>query len=92
MAESGNALHCKWSISRFESEQDLFVPMVDHTPDPDESASEEANFYPVDGIRGHCKCGEYFHYISMEGETRCTSCGRVWNIYVDHDLWEEPDE
>lgn len=46
-----------------------------------------ATFYPVDGIRGHCKCGEYFHYIGQEGEVSCDECGRVWNVYVDHDDW-----
>jgi hypothetical protein len=48
---------------------------------------DEATFYPVDGIRGHCECGEYFHYIDSEGEVSCDECGRTYNVYVDHDDW-----
>jgi len=49
---------------------------------------EEANFYPVDGVRGECKCGNYIRYIGYEGEVECSDCGRVWNVFVDHELWE----
>lgn len=59
-------------------------------PEHNRSSREEARFYPVNGIRGHCKCGEYFHYIAQEGEIECEECGRVLNVYVDHDLWKEP--
>lgn len=52
--------------------------------------SEDPEFYPVDGIRGHCKCGNYFQFISFEGELECDKCGRVWNVFVDHELWQEP--
>lgn len=61
---------------------------LDIMPDHTREENEEANFYPVDGIRGHCKCGEYLHYTSSEGEWECDECGRVYNIYVDHDLWQ----
>ena len=61
--------------------------MVNISHEDDREA--EANFYPVDGIRGNCKCGNYFHFLSYEGELECEECGRVWNVYVDHDLWEE---
>jgi hypothetical protein len=57
--------------------------MVDHT----RNGEDEAHFYPVDGIRGNCECGHYFHYIAVEGETECEECGRVYNVYVDHDDW-----
>jgi len=57
----------------------------------DGNTREEANFYPVDGIRGHCTCGHYFHFISVEGETTCPECGTVYNVYVDHDVWEEAE-
>jgi hypothetical protein len=54
--------------------------MVEHiSHEPNES--DEENFYPVDGIRGECKCGEYFHYIAFEGEIEC-DCGRTWNVFV----------
>lgn len=62
--------------------------MVDHTKS-DKGGQDEAQFYPVDGIRGHCKCGEYFHFISREGEFTCSNCGRVWNVFVDHELWDK---
>lgn len=61
-------------------------------PNHEREERDEANFYPVDGIRGNCKCGNYMHYISFEGEVECDECGRVWNLYVDHDLWEEPSQ
>jgi hypothetical protein len=61
--------------------------MPDHTREP----RDEANFYPVDGMRGTCKCGNHIHYIGFEGETECEECGRVWNIYVDHTLWQTKD-
>jgi len=61
-------------------------------PTHERSGRQEANFYPVDGMRGHCKCGNYLHYIDAEGEKECDDCGRVWNVYVDHDLWEEPSQ
>lgn len=63
--------------------------MTDHTSPRNEEASE-AEFYPVDGMRGHCSCGNYMNYIGFEGEATCDECGRVWNVYVDCDLWEEP--
>lgn len=66
------------------------VTMPDHTSRSQDTERDEAQFYPVDGLRGHCKCGNYLHFISREGEQSCDECGRVWNIYVDHDLWEEP--
>lgn len=81
--ESGNGLRRRRSVSRFESEPDLL-------PEHERSSEQEANFYPVDGIRGHCKCGNYLHYRSTEGEWECDECGRVWNLFVDHELWEEP--
>lgn len=56
-------------------------------PDHTRNANDEATFYPVDGIRGHCECGHYFHYIGQEGETECEECGRVYNVYVDHERW-----
>lgn len=62
--------------------------MVDHTRD-ENTEQNEAQFYPVDGIRGHCVCGEYHHFISREGEFTCGECGRVWNVFVDHELWDE---
>lgn len=58
-------------------------------PTHERDGNDDANFYPVDGMRGNCKCGAYFHYISIEGDIECDECGRVWNVYVDHDLWEE---
>ncbi|EGQ44334.1 MAG: hypothetical protein J07AB43_01000 [Candidatus Nanosalina sp. J07AB43] len=58
--------------------------MTEHT----RTERDEANFYPVDGIRGHCKCGQYMSYIGVEGDFECSECGRVWNVYVDHELWE----
>lgn len=58
-------------------------------PEHTKAETSEANFYPVDGIRGHCECGNYLHYISQEGETECNECGRVWNVYVDHELWKK---
>lgn len=62
--------------------------MDDHTTPPSEP-DDGARFYPVDGIRGHCSCGEYLHYKSFEGEWQCPECGRVWNLYVECDLWDE---
>lgn len=56
------------------------------------SGRDEANFYPVDGLRGHCVCGEYLHFMAQEGDYECPDCGRVWNVYVDHELWEEADD
>lgn len=62
--------------------------MVEHTREE----QDEAQFYPVDGLRGNCKCGAYLHYTD-EGSWECDGeegCGRVWNIYVDCELWQEP--
>jgi hypothetical protein len=62
--------------------------MPTHTrSDETETERNEANFYPVDGIRGTCKCGNFIQYIAMEGDTTCESCGRTWNVYVDHEQW-----
>lgn len=58
-------------------------------PPHERKEEDEANFYPVDGLRGHCKCGNYMHYMAGEGEYECPECGRVYNIYVDHELWDE---
>jgi hypothetical protein len=64
--------------------------MVDHKKDM-ERQQGKANFYPVDGIRGTCTCGKYFHFISFEGEVRCPDCGKLFNVYVDHDVWEDAE-
>jgi hypothetical protein len=57
-------------------------------PAHERNGSDEVNFYPVDGMRGHCKCGNHISYISFEGEVECGECGRVWNVFVDHELWQ----
>lgn len=62
--------------------------MTEHSRD-EGVEREEANFYPVDGIRGHCVCGYYFNFISVEGEVTCPDCGTVYNVYVDSDVWQE---
>lgn len=59
-------------------------------PEHNREEQDEANFYPVNGMRGYCKCGNYIQFISYEGETVCDECGRVWNVFVGHELWEEP--
>jgi hypothetical protein len=59
-------------------------------PNHERESQDEANYYPVNGIRGHCKCGNFFQYIIGEGEVECGECGRVWNVYVDHECWEGP--
>jgi hypothetical protein len=65
------------------------ITMVDHSSHEADRGRDEAQFYPVDGIRGHCVCGEYFHFISHEGAVTCDECGREWNVFVDHELWED---
>ena len=62
--------------------------MTEHSRD-EGVEREEANFYPVDGIRGHCVCGHYFNFISVEGEVTCPNCKTVYNVYVDNDVWEK---
>jgi len=59
-------------------------------PEHEREAADEARFYPINGMRGHCECGAYVNYISREGEVKCDDCGRVWNVYVGHDLWQGP--
>lgn len=51
--------------------------------------SDEEYFTAVDGLQGQCACGYVFHYIAFEGEIECEDCGRVYNVYVDFEEWDD---
>ncbi|MBP1986991.1 hypothetical protein [Halolamina salifodinae] len=60
--------------------------------DSDEDIDLSDRFEAVDGLRGHCVCGKYFHYIGgldvSEVELVCEDCGRRLQVEVSAEVVE----
>jgi len=60
--------------------------------DNEENVDLSERFEAVDGMRGHCVCGNYFHYLGGldvgEIEIVCEECGRRLEINISAEVIE----